>query len=82
MAWEPHDTKVCPSTIAKFFCDNGSKVDEIEPTVSFHNKKLFQHQSPNLFNVNSETSMITDETELDFDAIEDWMGSLLFDLPK
>jgi len=82
IAWEPHDTKVCPSTIAKFFYDNGSKVDEIEPTVSFRNKKLFHHQSPNLFNVNSETSMITDETELDFDAVEDWMGSLLFDLPK
>ena len=37
---------------------------------------------PNLFHVNSETSMIFDETDVDFDALEDWMGALFSDIPK
>ena len=55
---------------------------EMESKISFQTKKLLLSQKPNLFHINSETSMMSDETDIDFDSIEDWMGALFLDLPK
>ena len=54
----------------------------MESKISFQTKKLLLNQKPNLFHINSETSMMSDETDIDFDSIEDWMGAIFLDLPK
>jgi len=82
VAWEPNDLNICPSTMAKFFYDNGANVEEIEPNISSQTKKLLLNQRPNLFHINSQTSMMSDENDIDFDSIEDWMGALFLDLQE
>ncbi len=80
LTWKPHDVSLCPSTIAKFFHDNGAFVEEVEPEIHVLAKNMTSdHILSSLSAINDEYEQL-DIDDVDFDAIEDWMGGCFFDI--
>lgn len=66
-AWCPNDPKVCPSTLAKFFVDNGVGVEEV-----------FTEIEPTRFSPELEKIPVFDfrnEEEMDIGGFENWVGA-------
>ena len=62
----PKSTSICPSTIAKYFSQFG-EVKVCSPEVSVDVNTLDESMIPDL----------ADESDIDFDAVENWIGALL-----
>lgn len=72
-SWYPHDKTICPSTLAKFIHENGGEIEEMEAQVT---QKCFpSHFCPTL-------PYGMDLNDIEFDALEDWIGASLLNLSK
>ena len=74
--WKSNDESVCPSSIAKFFCENGTEVKIKTPVIT---SKIENHKIPSFF---SQHESQPDECDYNFDLIEDWIGALLIGIKK
>ena len=74
--WKSNDESVCPSSIAKFFCENGTEVKIKTPVIT---SKIENHKIPSFF---SQHESQPDECDNNFDLIEDWIGALLIGIKK
>ena len=79
LSWQPLDENTCPSSIAKFFHDNGAKIEEIEAFIA--TRRVKTNSIPQFPLEESEHEEMLDETEIDFDLYEDWMGKLILSNP-
>ena len=68
LSWQPYDRETCPSSIAKFFHENGASVEEMSPFVT---SRLVNGDLPPIRD-------IMDEDEVDFEMLEEWTGNLMF----
>ena len=74
LSWQPYAKETCPSSIAKFFHDNGAKIDVVD---AFINSRQIKSQTIPLVDLDLEH---LDATEIDFETCEEWMGALLFNI--
>ena len=75
LSWQPLAKKTCPSSIAKFFHDNGAKIEVIEAFIA--TRLIKTNSIPQFHLEESEKEEMLDETEIDFELYEDWMGKLM-----
>jgi len=77
--WNPSDPNICPSTLAKFFHENGVGIEEVPLKITTKSENLFISEVPN---VPLADDSMCDENDFDFDSFEDWMGGVFNGLNK
>ena len=71
LSWQPNDPGTCPSTIAKFFHDNGVLLEEMDTFITCRKVK---DDLPAVLDVKD----VGDEDDIDFEMLEEWSGNLMF----
>ena len=70
LSWQPYDQETCPSSIAKFFHENGAHIEEMDTFVTC--RRVKDHLPEIDFND------VMDEDDIDFEMLENWTGNLMF----
>ena len=69
LSWEPHDDKVCPSSVASYLCGQGLQVEVCQP--KFKQRRDFNVSVPSLGLANEDS---------DVEVMLEWLGMFCLDV--